>query len=280
MRAADLEAVATLVQRVAAVTAGGVPLAAAWGYVGIGADRSGRDPAHGEAWSLCDAALDVAAEAGAPVAGVLARLASTLRDRAAALRAVDVALAAPRSTAKVVAVLPLVGIAFGMLLGLDPVGALLGSPVGLVALATGLALGATAWAWTRRIVRVASHGEPTAGLELELVAVALAGGVGVDRARGIVAAALRAHGVTGVDGTAIEETLRIAQAAGVPAAGLLQAEADAARTRERLAGQERAERASVRLVVPLGVCVLPAFGLLAIVPLVLTMLQQAIAPIA
>jgi len=278
VRAADLEAVATHVQRVAAVTAGGVPLAAAWGYVGV--DRGTREPAHAEAWRLCDAALDVAAEAGAPVAGVLARLASALRDRSAGLRAVDVALAAPRSTAKVVAVLPLVGIAFGMLLGLDPVGALLGSPIGLAALAAGLALGAAAWAWTRRIVRAASAGEPTAGLELELVAVALSGGVGVERARAIVAAALGAHGVAGVDGAAIDETLRIAQAAGVPAAGLLQAEAEAARIRERLAGQERAERASVRLVVPLGVCVLPAFGLLAIVPLVLTMLQQAIAPIA
>jgi len=280
MRAADLEVVATHVQRVAAVTAGGVPLAAAWGYVGIGADGASRDPAHAEAWRLCDAALDVARAAGAPVAGVLARLASTLRDRAAGLRAVDVALAAPRSTAKVVAVLPLVGIAFGMLLGLDPVGALLGSPVGLAALVVGLALAAAAWAWTRRIVRAASAGEPTRGLELELVAVALSGGVGAERARAIVAAALGAHGVVGVDGPAIDETLRIAQAAGVPAAGLLQAEAEAARIRERLAGQERAERASVRLVVPLGVCVLPAFGLLAIVPLVLTMLQQAIAPIA
>lgn len=277
MRAADLEAVATHVQRVAAVTAGGVPLQAAWGYVGV--DRAMRDPAHAEAWRMCDAALAVAADAGAPVAGVLARLAGTIRDRAAGLRAVDVALAAPRSTAKVVAALPLVGIAFGMLLGLDPVGALVGSPIGLAALAAGLGLGALAWAWTRRIVRVAAVGSPTAGLELELVAVALSGGVGVDRARAIVAAALGAHGVVGVDGAAIDETLRVAQAAGVPAVGLLQAEADAARVRERLAGQERAERASVRLVVPLGVCVLPAFALLAIVPLVLSMLRQALAPI-
>lgn len=277
MRSADLEAVATHVQRVAAVTAGGVPLHAAWGYVGV--DRATREPAHAEAWRLCDAALDVAAASGAPVAGVLARLAGTLRDRAASLRAVDVALAAPRSTAKVVAALPLVGIGFGMLLGMDPVGALLGSPIGLAALAAGLGLGGAAWAWTRRIVRAASAGSPTAGLELELVAVALAGGVGVDRARAIVASALATHDVVGVDGEAIDETLRIAQAAGVPAVGLLQAEADAARVRERLAGQERAERASVRLVVPLGVCVLPAFGLLAIVPLVLTMLAQTIVPI-
>ncbi len=278
MRAAELEAVATHVQRVAAVTAGGVPLHAAWGYVGVA--RDARDGAHAEAWRLCDAALAVAAEAGAPVAGVLGRLAGTLRDRAAAARAVDVALAAPRSTARVVAALPLVGIAFGMLLGLDPLGALVGSPIGLASLAAGLALAGIAVAWTRRIVRAASRGRPTAGLELELVAVALSGGVGVARARDIVAAALAAHGVEGVDGEAVDETLRIAQAAGVPAAGLLQAEADAARTRERLAGQERAERASVRLVVPLGVCVLPAFGLLAIVPLVLAMLRQAIAPIA
>jgi tight adherence protein B len=271
MRPTDLESVATQVQRLAAVTAGGVPLHAAWGYVGIDRDAV----RHDAAWRMCEASLAVAAAAGAPVAGVLERLAASTRDRAAGLRAVDVALAAPRSTARLVAALPAIGIGFGFVLGFDPIGALLGSPIGLVALVLGLSLGGVAWLWSRRIVAAAARGAPTAGLELELVAVALAGGVSPDRARAIVAAALVEHELVGVDGDMLDETLALALAAGVPARGLLAAEAGAARMRERLAGQERAERASVRLVVPLGVCVLPAFGLLAIVPLVLTMLRAA-----
>lgn len=274
MRATDLESVAAGVQRLAALTAGGVPLHAAWGYL-----DGERDETPGGAWAMCDAALDVAAETGAPVALVLERLAASVRDRAAAMRAVDVALAGPRMTSRLVAALPLVGIGFGMLLGLDPLGALLGSPIGLAVLVAGLALAGVAWLWSRRIVVAASRGRHAAGLELELVSVALAGGVGAEPARRIARGAIDAHGIVADDGLALDDTLALATAAGVPARSLLAAEAASARVRERLAGEERAARAAVLLVLPLGVCVLPAFGLLAVVPLSLSMLGATLAPL-
>ena len=61
--------------------------------------------------------------------------------------------------------------------------------------------------------------------------------------------------------------------------GLLLAEASAARVRARLEGEARAERAAVQLALPLGVCVLPAFSLLVVVPLVVSMLEGALAPL-
>lgn len=278
MRAADLEEVASAVHRLAALTAGGVPLHAAWGYLD-GVEPEAVREHSSAAWRMCDAALAVAVDAGAPVAAVLSRLAEALRERAAVLRSVDVALAGPKATARLVTALPLVGIGFGIAVGLDPIGALLGSPIGIVALVMGLGLGVAAWLWSRRIVAAAGRGSPTAGLALELVGVALSGGVGIERARALVERAMRERGLASVDGAALDETLALAEAAGVPARALLAAEAQAARLRERLAGETRAARAAVHLVIPLGVCVLPAFGLLAVVPLVLSMLQSTFTPL-
>ena len=60
-------------------------------------------------------------------------------------------LAGPRATARMLSGLPLIGIALGMLLGADPVGFLLGSPVGLGCLVTGVVLTAVGMWWTNRI---------------------------------------------------------------------------------------------------------------------------------
>ncbi|MCR8672072.1 hypothetical protein NWP09_13075, partial [Agrococcus sp. HG114] len=78
----------------------------------------------------------------------------------------------------------------------------------------------------------------------------------------------------------VDAALDLASRAGVPVRGLLLAEAGAARIRARLDGEARAQRAAVQLSLPLGACVLPAFSLLVIVPLVVSMLEGALAPLA
>ena len=66
----------------------------------------------------------------------------------------------------------------------------------------------------------------------------------------------------------------IAQAArtGAPAGPLLRAEAASARVRAHADLERAAERLGVRILVPLGVCVLPAFVVLGVVPVLLSML--------
>jgi tight adherence protein B len=68
--------------------------------------------------------------------------------------------------------------------------------------------------------------------------------------------------------------LRIAERAGAPAIELLAAEARQERRTARAMGRRRAELLAVRLLLPLGVCVLPAFVLLGVVPVILAMLSS------
>ena len=64
--------------------------------------------------------------------------------------------------------------------------------------------------------------------------------------------------------------------AGVPAAELLRSEADQQRRDARTEGQRRAVNLGIALLIPLGVCVLPAFMLLGVVPLLVTVLSTTL----
>lgn len=266
---------AATVHRVAALVAGGLPLERAWAVLGTDAgavaERAGG--------ALVTAVLDVARRTGAPMAPTLERLAGLLREQAAQRRALQTALAGPKATARLVMVLPVVGLGFGLALGLDVLGAALGGGLGTMSVLAGAALLVAAWAWSRAIVRRAARGDPAPGIALDLVAVALAGGGAADRARAVAASALADAGVVAGGWDEVDAALDLARRAGVPVRGLLLAEATAARMRARLDGEARAQRAAVQLALPLGACVLPAFSLLVIVPLVVSMLEGALTPL-
>ena len=61
---------------------------------------------------------------------------------------------------------------------------------------------------------------------------------------------------------------------GVPAAELLRAASGIARHRARTEGRLRAAALSSRLLLPLGVCILPAFLLLGVAPMLLSVLAS------
>ena len=70
----------------------------------------------------------------------------------------------------------------------------------------------------------------------------------------------------------LRDTLAPAYTAGSPSAPLLRALADAQRLSERRAAERAAGKLSVALVVPLGLCSLPAFICLGIVPILISLL--------
>jgi tight adherence protein B len=61
-------------------------------------------------------------------------------------------MAGPRATARILMLLPLFGIAMGMLMGVSPLAWLLGTPLGIGCLLGGLLLTALGYWWTSRIV--------------------------------------------------------------------------------------------------------------------------------
>ncbi|WP_194904561.1 type II secretion system F family protein [Quadrisphaera sp. INWT6] len=94
---------------------------------------------------------------GAPAAAVLDRLVTSLLDDAGAQDARDAALAGPRATARLLAVLPLAGVVLGVLVGADPVGVLLGTVPGRWCAAVGVLATVLGWVWTALLVRAAER---------------------------------------------------------------------------------------------------------------------------
>lgn len=220
------------------------------------------------AWADVAAAWRVALNVGAPLAESLRGLASALRDAQEASDDVRVALAEPAGTARLMAWLPLVAVGLGLVLGFDTLGILLGTPIGIACLVGGVVLIFAARRWSSSLVRRARAGGGIPGLDAELLAIALSGGVSIDRGRAAVAQA------TGRDAAAdVDAVLDLSRTAGVPAVELLRASAALARHRARVEGRLRAAKLSTRLLLPLGVCTLPAFLLLGVAPMLLSVLS-------
>ncbi|MEC5151099.1 hypothetical protein [Cryobacterium sp. GrIS_2_6] len=231
----------------------------------------------GDAWLAVAAAWEVATRSGAPLAACLRQLAASLRDLGRLHADLETALAGPAATARLVAVLPLVGILFGVLLGFNTVATLFLTVPGWLCLGSGTGLMLAGSRWNRRLLRRARARTPTPGLDLDLTAIAMSGGGSVDRAQALVTEALdRYLPVDGDRRTAGDRVLDLAVRAGVPAAELLRSEAEQLRRDARTAGQRRAVTLGIALLVPLGVCVLPAFMLLGVVPLLVTVLSTTL----
>lgn len=276
------------------------PLRALASAVGDGADprrAAGRRLARSGEVSALGAALELCERTGSPTGPLLLTLADALRDVADAQLARRSAFAGPLSTARILLCLPPAGIALGMLLGADPLGTLV-TGQGRMLLLGGIALTLIGWAWMHRLVRSARADGPTGvdtSIVLDLVAGPLSAGAPPARALVEVAAALgddpsaaplRRAGLALEAGTAtsvalahlegglvpLREAALVGSSTGADLVALLRAGgADARRGRAREA-EAAAARLAVRLVLPTGLTLLPAFVLLGIIPSVVSLL--------
>ena len=250
--------------------------------------------------------LRMSESAGAPLATSLERAAEHAEERIDALLGRQSALAAPRATGKILSWLPLLGLGLGMLMGSDPVGVLTGSVLGALTGLLGLGLAFAGRRWTAALVHraevenAASNGaEQTSNmppvdtaLVLELLAAQLRAGLAPLAALGTLAEALNSRPLHTVcqrlqmgsgwgsawSGSAVgtfgelRDALAPAYTGGAPSTALLLSLADAHRLSERRAAERAAGKLSVALVVPLGLCSLPAFICLGIVPILISLL--------
>jgi tight adherence protein B len=305
--ASGLEAVASVVQRLAVLLSAGVVPAAGWGYLVQDGDagilRAVADEAlagqpvapslisateaeretplsqlNEQAWRGLAAAWQVASDAGASLAPSLRQFASSLRDLAQTERDISVALAGPVATARMVMVLPVIGVLFGLALGFNTLGVLFTTVPGWLCLALGTALLLAARSWNHRLVARARPVLSTPGLELDLMAIAVSGGGSLDRAASVVSQAQEDCGLeVGSDSAAIDDVLSLSRRAGVPAAELLRSEAEEQRRTARSAGQRAAATLAVTLMLPLGLCILPSFMLLGVAPLLIAIVSSTVA---
>lgn len=239
-------------------------------------DAADSEAAGGRAWRAFAAAWFVATEAGAPLAECLRHLARSYRDLARTQSELSIALAGPAATARLVGALPVIGIAFGLVLGFDTLRVLLTTGIGWACVAAGAVLMLLAWGWDRALIRRATPRDPAPGLSFDLLAVAVRGGGSLEGGKALVARALDLFGLPDLDGPAVERTVALSRRAGAPVAELLRAQAEQARRQARADGQVAAAKLAVRLMLPLAACVLPAFMLWAVVPLLATILSSTL----
>ena len=252
--------------------------------------------------------LRMSESAGAPLATSLERAAEHAEERIDALLGRQSALAAPRATGRILSWLPLLGLGLGVLMGSDPVGVLTGSILGALTGLFGLGLAFAGRRWTAALVHRAEVESTRAGhtggeqalnaptvdtaLVLELLAAQLRAGLAPLAALGTLSEALNSRALHTVcqrlqmgsswgsawSGSAagtfgeLRDALAPAYTGGAPSTALLLSLADAHRLSERRAAERAAGKLSVALVVPLGLCSLPAFICLGIVPIIISLL--------
>ncbi|WP_061782363.1 hypothetical protein [Microbacterium hominis] len=286
-RPAEASDAAATVQKVSVLLESGVAPGRAWELLAEdgdpvalrvatapdGAGASSALRALGGAWVDVAAAWQVAETVGAPLASSLRRFADTLRGAQEARDDVRVALADPTATARLVTWLPVVAVLLGMTLGFDLV-ATLTQPIGIACAVAGIALMLAARGWTKRLVARAQPDDRLAGMQAEVVAIALSGGVSIDRA--LATAEGAGAGRIAPD---VRAVLRLSQRAGAPAVDLLRAGAAEQRRAARTEGRLRAARLGASLLLPMGVCTLPAFLLLGVAPLLLSVVGGAPLPL-
>lgn len=225
---------------------------------------------------------------GAPLADILDAIGDSVDDAQAVEESRRVASAGPLMSARVLAALPLVGIASALALGASPWHFYTGATVGRVCALLGILAWAAGIVSCRRILARArqSDEDTDAALTCDLASAGLACGAAIPRVLDALAAASSCESLSWTAcalrlgatwGEAWEETpawahplrdaLESAWTSGSAPETMLARSASWERRTRLAEAKARAEELSVRLVGPLGACFLPAFLMLGIAPL-------------
>jgi tight adherence protein B len=129
--------------------------AAAEGFRGVPCRVSSELERLAEAWSVADAH-------GLPLADLLGAAHADLTARSRFASRAEAGLAGARATAGVLALLPLLGIALGQMMGAQPLAVLLGGGAGGIFLVVGVALACAGLAWSDRLTQTAVQTQPKA----------------------------------------------------------------------------------------------------------------------
>lgn len=220
----------------------------------------------------------LAADLGAPVVDTLRQLAANLENLAAQGRAQRLAYSTPKLTARLIAWLPVASLSLAQLLGLNPLGAIVSNFAALVSVLLGLGLMASAHNWTKKMIQKAKPSDDDAGQFVDAVAVAMLAGLPISAA--LVEARQRYVSVFEREPPTevlnqINQTAEFTNRTGAASVTILRALATDLRRDHQQLASEKIEQLSIRLLLPIGLLVLPAFGLLTVVPIAFGFLSSA-----
>jgi tight adherence protein B len=208
-------------------------------------------------------------ELGSPIAASLRQLADSRERQVQSERQIQLAFAAPSMTAKLIGWLPLGSLALAQIVGLNPLGAITSNLLVVVAVLIGLAMLALARYWTNRILAAAKPETKDPSTYINCLAMAIEAGLPPITAVQKIHARL----FDAADDSAIanqsakaDSVLALSAKTGAAAVGLLRSVADQMREEKIHAENEKIAKLNIKLLLPIGLAVLPAFALLTIVP--------------
>ena len=223
-----------------------------------------------------DSLWTLAVKSGGSVSAAMQALGEVFLVTAKHRREIELAFAGPRATARLVAWLPVVGLALAQLFGLNPLLAIFTKPIASISLAIGVILLFVGRIWTKSIVETSTPSQVDPGLFFDPIRFGLSAGLplitAVDAARDSMSKNLNQM----PDEISLERLERLAainRTSGASIADLLAAEATSQRERQRFLESERLAKLSVRLMIPLGTLTLPAFVFSTIIPVAISLLS-------
>lgn len=188
-------------------------------------------------------------------------------------RRVELANASPRATVRLVLWLPIAALVLGQLSGIGSIQVLFRTPIALTSVLLGGLLLAIGSYWSGRMLRNARTVESDSAIFLDAVSIALSAGLPTDHALKLAEKHLPREVNDRLE-SELQQIILLSKNTGAPLSKLLSEKADSIRGEANYKKSLALEKLSVRLMIPLGASVLPAFALIAVVPLALSFLVQ------
>ncbi|NBR78179.1 MAG: hypothetical protein EBT76_05215 [Microbacteriaceae bacterium] len=201
--------------------------------------------------------LEVAIQSGAGVAAEIDVVADLCYQRDSSLERIKVAYAGPKSSSRLVIWLPVLTMLIAQLSGFELLGAILAAKI-----------------VSSKLIARATPTENHSGYFLMAVALASGGGANLNKAQML---AFESHTkILGEEPSksellAMAEIANLVETTGARVCDLLKSQARNMQRENLTANELRIEQLSIRLMLPLGLAVLPAFVCLAVIPLMASM---------
>lgn len=206
--------------------------------------------------------MEVNRKSGGPLAPTLDRLANVLTVREQSFRELELAVAGPKASSRLVMSLPLLVFVGAGIAGI-PIFRVMASPSMVwISLALGGLMFWLGAKWTNRLLTAAQPRTIDPGIAFDALAIAIQAGLPISAAAEIVGE---------VD---IEELQTIGSESGMAITQLLNDRANQLRQDQFNSDRMKIQKTSVAVLWPLGLTVLPAFVLIAIVPISAALIQN------
>ncbi|BDS50046.1 hypothetical protein [Rhodoluna lacicola] len=224
----------------------------------------------------------LATSLGGPIVLALNRITEVFDRTQRNQQEVQLAFAGPQSTAKLVMWLPVLALVLSQLVGMNPLGAIVGSPLGALSVSIGAGLMVAGRWWTKRLLaRALPNPDDAAAIDrgayLDCVLIGLQAGLPLSQARQSADLEFESGFKTkplAESFEALDAAAELSRTTGAALTQILLANADAFREKQRFEIASRISKLGVQLMIPLGLAVLPAFVLLAIVPIAVSLLAN------